>query len=389
MGRDVTVALVLIGAVLATAGCGARREYYISHLAVEQAGWDTLRVDVDFARRTAIGGAREFTPDTATVQVFDRAYRSLYSGAPGAIPIPDERLGDREPLLVEICGIVEGRSICVQEQERASPKRIHVDQHIEYPEGGDYDRGRYDLAFRAERRRFDADGWEPLHRIPDVSGYLLARVDSQEDGRVKVPFTTSRGRFDLARHENYRDFKYYLDSRLLDEQQARVHFDVYAGINGQVARLASVEKRVELKTEEERREEVRVYAEQATERVVDELSSFLGGRRAVAYVDTWDFDPASRRYRVQMEVQWRGSFFRGDRYELHGELEVDEDGSQARFRVRSGNRDALRRWRDRVDADVLDLGTLDPPEQESVVAYPFERREHRFRDVPRRYDDRP
>lgn len=364
------LSLVLLLAA-STWGCGARREYYLAGLDVGHDGWDTLRVGVDFAWRTALGAPHPLEPDTVVITVLDARYRTLYSGSARRIPVPDGELGDREALLVEVCGTVGGRSICVQEQEWASPKRLHVDEDITYPEGGDYDRGRYDFAFRVERRRFDATGWEPVRASPEITGYLLASVEAHEDAPVKVPFTQRRGRFDLARHDNYRDFRYYLEARLLDAQQARVRFDVYAGIRGQPERVASVEKEVALKTKEARAVEVRAFAEQATDRLVDALSgAFFRGRRAVAYVDDWRYDAGRRGYGIDMEVEWRSGLFRGERFALEGTLEVGEDGKGARFRLRSGNRDGERRWERHVDGDVLSLGDLHPPAPEPLPEAP-------------------
>jgi hypothetical protein len=122
--------------------------------------------------------------------------------------------------------------------------------------------------------------------------------------------------------------------------------------------IASVEKDVHLKTRSERAEDVRYFVEQALEVIIDELGSFLGARKALAYVEEWTYDKRSRSYRVRMEAEWEGPLFdRGD-YEIEGILQVREDGSDASFLFTSGNSRARRRWRTRTDADVLPLGML-------------------------------
>lgn len=352
--------MVLLMAALAGFGCGARREYYIDRLEVEQTHWDSLRVDVGFAARTALGPPRPLRPEEVSVQVFDADYQVLYRGGAGSIPVPDADLGNRERMLVEVCGVIRGREICVQEQEWASPKRVRVDQEITYPEGGDYGRGSYAFRFTVERPVFGGTDWERIDAGSDVHGYLRAWVGRQEQHAVEIPFTRPRGQFDLTRSERYRDFRYHLDASLLDEQQARVYFEVYAGLGGDVARLASVEREITLKSHEERREEVRHYAEIATERIIDALSTTFGARRRVGYVDGWNYEPATRRYRLDLEVAWHSGFFRSERLVVEGTLEVGEDGSDARFTMRSANHEAQRLWNRRMDGGTLELGRLPP-----------------------------
>lgn len=355
MGRT----LLSVWLLLLVAGCGARKEYYVSQFDVARTGWDTMRVDVAFAWRTTIGGDHPVQPEALAVHVFDASYDTLYAGLGGVVPLPDRRLGDRERLLIEACGTLRGHRVCVQEVRAASPKRIHLAQEISYPESSEYERGSYEMDFTVERQRFGAAAWERIDAAADLQGYLLAWVENHTDGAVRVPFDRGRGSFDLSRLPNYDDFEYYLNSRLLDNREARVHFDVYAGLNGETVKLASVEQTVFLKTEAEREAEVRFYAEQAAEQVIDELSGFFGGRRAFAYVNDWSFHAGTRAYEVELSLRWRGSFFSDRRYELEGVLEVGEDGEPARFRLRSGNRPAVRRWEDRVRGEVLAFGRLE------------------------------
>lgn len=350
--------MLLIIALL-LAGCGARREYYLSHLEVAQQAWDSVAVDVEFGWRTVVGPERSLEPDSAIINVFDSRYDTLYSGAGPVVPVPDGELGDREPITFEVCGYFEERTVCLQQVRKASPKRILVSHDITYPDGSRLDRGLFALDFSVERRRYEEDVWEPVQRHGRVSGYLLAWVENRDRAAIQMPFNTARGRFDLTRHKNYRDFKFYLDSRLLDEEEAYVHFDVFAALRGEPVRIATVRKRVALKSEEERGREVRAFVQQATERIVDELGGFLGTRGAVAYVDDWTFSRRDRRYSVAMEVQWR-SLLGNSRYELFGTLDVQEDGSGAVFRFRDANGRAERRWRERVRGESLRLGELAP-----------------------------
>lgn len=262
--------------------------------------------------------------------------------------------------MIEVCGTVRRRQICVQESLRASPKRVSVAEEITYPRRGDFEEGSYDLDFRVERQTFDGEGWE-LIESPAVQGYLLAWVDdpeAKERGSVRIPFDRPSGRFNLTRHVNYKNFKYYLDSQLMDHQAADVYFDVYAGMGQNKVHLTSTKKEVQRKSDDDREREVRYFAEQVAEMIIDELGSFPGGARAYAYVEEWSFNSIARTYEIEMEIEWDGPEFDRGHYEIEGEVDVDEDGSNARFRIEAGNRRAVRKWRDRTDGEVLMLGRL-------------------------------
>ena len=341
--------------------CGARKEYVADRVDVERSSWDSLFVDIAFAERAVLGGASAITADSVVVTVFNADYDTLYAGSPGFVPVPDSKLGDRERLMVEVCGAVLQREICVQEALRASPKRVNVSEVITYPRQGDLEEGAYELAFRVERQRFGGSEWEHIDSRP-VTGFFVAWVDdpeAKERGAVRIPFEHSSGRFNLTRYSNYRNFKYYLDSELLDHQSAQVYFEVYAGLGSNEVRLASTKKEVERKTDDDRELEIRYFAEQATELIIDELGSYPGGARAYAYVEGWSFNSGARVYEIDLEIEWDGPAFDRGHYEIEGTLTVGEDGSNPRFRIESGNRRAIRKWRVGTEGEVLMLGRLD------------------------------
>ena len=357
-----SVVFMATGLLLLSA-CGSRTEYRVADLVVERVGWDSLYVNVSFARRTAIGGSRSVEPERVTVMLMDGRYDSLYVGPPGRISIPDARLGNRERITIEACGELRGRQVCTQDLTRASPKRIEADAEIEYPTDSELTTGRYELTFRIERLRFESDEWEPIPPV-NLSGHILVWVDDPEarrQGTIEIPFTRPRGTFDLSRRIGYRDFRYFLDSEMLDRDTAYVRFDVHAGWNEQPARVSSVRKAVFWKSDDQREEDVRYFAREGAERLVDELESFLGGRRAVAYVDDWHFDARRAVYVLELEVRWEGSFFNRGRYVVEGILEVREDGRDAKFELTDANRRAERRWRSRSDGGIISLGDLGTP----------------------------
>ncbi len=364
--------------VLLLAGCGARREYVVSRFDVtHKAGWDTLRVQAAFAQRTVLGGDELLQPEVATVSVFSSTYDTLFTTTlalhPDSIlllPVPDRMLGDRAPILVEICGTFGRFSICEQGGMKASPKRLALRHDLTYPENSDVDRGRYDFQFTVERQRYGLTRWEPLGPPPhDVQGYLLAYVANERKDAVRVPLNGPRGAFNLARHDGYQDFSYQLKSKMHDAQEADVRFEVFAGLDAAPTRLAAIKKQVRAKTDEEREDEVFYFAEGAAAQVVDSLSGFLGAGDALAFIDGWEFNPLMKKYRIEMEVVWRGGFFDRDRYELEGMLIVREDGSEPRFQAFGGNEDARRRWESKIEGKELRLKDLGrPPEKVEEVA---------------------
>ena len=351
----------LISALLLLLGCGARTEYLATSLEIDRVDWDSVRVYVSYAARKVIGGDTPIEADSTVITLFDARYDTLYSGAPGTIPVPDAALGNRERLMVEACGLVKRRQMCAQQLLESSPKRLTVAEEIMYPRAGDLEEGSYDFSFGVERPAYDGEGWERIE-TQDVNGHLLAWVDGPEAkarGVLRIPFSRPSGSFTLSRYSNYRNFKYYLDSALLDHQSAKVTFEIHAGLSEAPVRLASTTKEVHRKSDDDRALEVRYFAEQATEMIIDELGSYPGSRSAFAYVQDWQFTSMDRSYLIELEVEWDGPRFDRGRHEVEGVLQVREDGSGAAFRIESGNRRAVRKWRARTDENTLPLGRLD------------------------------
>lgn len=354
----------------ANTGCGARAEYAITAVHLDRAGWDTVTVQVDFSRRTALGGKYPVRPDTASVYLFGAAYDTLFAGpARGMvrIPVPDAALGSREPLLVEVCGRVAGHTICGQEMMRASPKRVHAASEIAYPLDGDVRRGSYDFRFVVERRAFDGEGWvriEPGH-VP--GGYLLAYVAGTRQAAVRVPFDERRGRFNLTRHEGYTDFEFYLQSALFEEDEVQVIFDVYAGLGPHARPVARTSRAVRKKTRAERRRIIRYLAQQAVEQIIGRLVGEDEDPRIVAYIDGWSFNRFSQTYRVELEIRWRGGDFSGSEYRIEGVLEADASGTPARFRHTDAGRWAEARWAEAVQGPIMSLRPLEMELPERMV----------------------
>ncbi len=342
--------------LLGSGGCTWDAEYVVARFEVTPVNWDTLRVAVTFGHLPRFGKPQGAEPEQVEVFAFDGAYDTLYAGQGPLIPIPDARLASREQVLVEVCGTFGRQRVCEQQALTASPKRLHVRPEITYPERGRLEQGRYAFEAEVERQTFGADVWEPIPWTRPVRGHLLAYLDGQREQAIRIPFTRPEGRFDLTRYPAYRDYRYALDTRLLDEEEVVIRFDVWAGLGEEVEPVASVEKHIRPKTRAERTYDVASFAEQAATQILDRLG-VEERRRVRAYIDGWEYNKLNRRYRIEVEVQWGGSAFGRGRYRLNGLLEVGEDGQDGRFTVLRSNRRAEHRWEEVLKAPVL---ALDP-----------------------------
>jgi len=345
--------------LFAVAGCGQEPTYMVSRLAFDRQGWDTLSVDVAFSRTSRWGASQPLETKEVDVYLFNAAYDTLYAGDGRVVPIKDRDLGDRERLMVEVCGRFATMSACEQQTLSASPKRLQLDHDITFPEDAAFERGSYALRFVAERQGYGTEDWEPLGTPREVEGYLMAYVGDHQ-GAVKLPFSRNQGRFTLKDQPHYDDFQYYLKSMLMDQEEAPVFFDVYAGFAGQTAlRLASVEKRVRKKTNEERQLEIRHFVDQAIGRLLERLDVSERDRPARVNIDTWTSNALTSTYLINVEVAWgRDRFILGGRYELVGRIEVEESGANARFVRQDANNRARRLWVEVLGGDTFRLGDL-------------------------------
>ena len=342
---------------------GCSDTYMVDRFQIHQQGWDTLQVDVQFVRTAAFGSPKVVQPQDHTIFVFNAAYDTLYADTASVVVINDRELGNEERVMVEVCGGFGAITICEQETVAASPKRLLLEHDLAYPEDEDYDRGRFDFHFVAERQVFETEAWEPIKLPRRVSGYVLAYVGEEVDEAVKVPFSRRKGRFNLTRYAHYKDFQYHLQSQLFDGDQADVRFDVYAGFNGQAPyRLASISKQLRNKTPEERFAEADYFGGQAAERVLQRLDVRERGEDMFVSVGKWEYKKLTKTYFIDLELGWReGRRLFGSRgYFLEGVIEVKEDGTEARFRRITGNERARSRWNDVVRGPLLFLDTLDP-----------------------------
>ena len=348
-------------------GCGGQEEYVVSDLTLQRDGWETLRVEADFAQRTFLGRSVPAEPDSTVFQLFDADYDTIQASPDPHLVVPDESLGSRERLIVEVCGLFGQQSVCEQRSLQASPKRVRAEPTITYPEGGDFKRGTYDVQFVVERQRYGRDTWERIRRDAEgISAYLMAYVGGKKQDAVKVPLRGSHGRFDLARHDDYDDFSFQLNSRLYEKDSARVFFELHAGLTGDAtpASLATLERKVRTKRPEEHREDVRYYVSQAAGELIKQLTD-SGAPGAQVHVQEWSYNSITQQYQVDVEMQWQtgGGFFFGEAYRLRGELRVRRGGHEAEFQLKEASRRARKLWNEQVDGRLLRFGSLQAPER--------------------------
>lgn len=358
----ITLGAFLLGALALAVRpeAGPGHDYVMAELRVESTGWDSIRIEPVFARRTALGGEEYVAPDSLIVYMLDAAYDTIYAGADLVLALPDADLGNSERILIDVCGTIQSAMVCEQASVMASPKRVRVQPELTYPLEQDVQRGEYTLAFVLERRVHGSDeAWEVVRPSRTLQGRVKAAVEGRANEPVQVDITRPKGRFDLARDANYRDFKFALDSELRSRQAATIRFDVFVALRGIDAAVVSLTRNVRVKTQEERQTEVGRLAEIAADRIIEIIDPFVDERRSVAYIDTWQFNAIRGMYTVEMEVTWSSTTFVRSNYRLHGTLDIAEDGSSAVFVLADGDRNGRRRWESRVNGNRLDLGPVD------------------------------
>lgn len=340
--------------MLLLSSCGAREEIVVSDLVLSHRGWDTLVVDVDFASQTVLGGIRPAAEMNRRIVAFNASYDTLYAGTDPVFAIPDIDLGNQEQVLVEVCGDVKMLRVCEQAVIAASPKRVSLEPDITYPLRKKVFEGSYKLPFVVERLGQDT-AWQKINPSAALHGYMQAYVQGREETAIQLPFSKQRGGFNLAYKQNYKDFKYYLDSALLDNKSANVIFDIYVDLEGFTDAVASTAKEILVKTDEEHKQDIALFVEQAADKLVDRLSPFLRRKSNTVYIDRWAYNTFEKAYSVEMEVEWRGALFNRSQYSIKGVLEISETGEEATFRYVDGNKRARQRWNSRVDGEVMDL----------------------------------
>lgn len=342
------------------AGCGTRPEYSASDVAIERRGWDSLEVGVDFVRLRMFGDPVAVTPDSFEVRVFSAAFDTLFVGNDSLVVVPDARLDDRELALVEACGFFGRRVACGQEGFEASPKRVVVEDELEYPEDGDYDLGRYAFSYGARRQVFGDSSWERIDMPGELRNHLSVRVLGERGEPIEVALDGRRGRFKLTNLRHNADFRRDLLAQLLDADEATVRFELFTSAFSIADPVWVKDAIVESKTEQTRELEAGYFVEEAGSRLLDLLRTFPVGPNIYLFMDDWSYDREERRYAINFSLSWQSSFLRSRWFELSATLDVAESGADPVVRLTSGNERGMRRWEQRFDATEVELERIAP-----------------------------
>ena len=343
-----------------SAGCGARVEYQISEVTLERHGWDSLSVGMHFKAGTSLGRTHRIEPEATSILAFDAGYDTLFAGTGPSVLLPDTRLGSEAPIVIEACARLRDHWICDQVTTSASRKRISVTPSIDYPIDDAFIRGRYDLGITVERISPDGTRGAVIDYSGPLNLALDAVVSTSPESRLRIPLSRASGTFNLSRLPGYHDFRFFLDSELMDNGEAFVHFDVLAGFSeDNLEPVASESRHISPVSSGERLANVQGFARQAARTLAGELTGFMGARRIEINLESWTFDRSEDRYRIALDVIWRRGIFGGRTTRISGELTVGEQGERAVFALSDGNRDGVERWSDRFDGDIVALGDLD------------------------------
>lgn len=384
LGRFATI---LLGCVVlaGSAGCGSPDRFAVGDLQVERIGWDTLDVSARFVRSTTMGGSASVVPDLVSVTLFDEAYDTLYAGPLGRFALYDENLGNEERLLLEVCGVLGTDTSCQQESLAASPKRALSDFEVTFPQDSTngYERALIESRVLLERRIHDADGWERFEPGGRREVFVETWVDASPEVKIRLPVSRRVQRFILPRYSGYRDFRYAIQSSMLDTDSAAVHFDLYIRLSREALPVDTRQVVLRQKSSSEREAEMQALVERAGGQVLDALEGFFGIRRAYVFINDWSYTALDRVYRAEFELHWQAGL-RGAWSDLTGEMQVRSDGELGTFTLIRASERATERWEQRVGQPVFELDHLFPEQQvlppdqedESSRTNPFQRRQN-------------
>ena len=360
----VLLALFLWAVTLSGAGCGSPDRFAVESLRIQRIGWDSLDVSVRFMQRSAVGGSAAVAPDLVNVTVFDERFDTLYAGPPGRVAIHDADLGNEERLLLEVCGLLGSLSSCDQEYLSASPKRALSDFEVTFPMDSThgYERALITTGIALERKVFGRQGWEPFEPTSRYQRYVEAWVAGSPEAKLRLSIQRSVQRFILPRYNGYRDFRYAIQSSMLDTDSATVHFDLFVELANESLPVQSRQFVLRNKSSSEREAEMRTLVERAGQQILDRLERFPGVQRAYVFINDWSYTALDRVYKTEFELHWQAGF-RGVWSDLTGEMQVRSDGELGTFTLIRASERATERWDEQVRTQVLELVHLFPDKQ--------------------------
>lgn len=335
---------LLSGSMLFGACDGRFARIEAREVRVERSSWDTLSVQATFIRDPFIGTAQPIPADSLRVTVFRADYDTLYHGTPGTIFVADEQLFSDERLLVEVCGAWQRRTACDQVGIRASHKRAQLQSQVDFPlASGEFGIARYRFEWQRERQGYADSVWSTLPTRVTPDARLRVYVPGASSAVVEVPVQPGTHRLDMRRRPGFRDFRYDIQSALLDKDSTVVFFDLYGRIAPQRTLLARDSVMVRARTLQERKEELVWLVEQAGNVLLEELQGRLAFRRAFVFINEWSYASLERTYDAEVELQWQDGF-RQQWSDVTLRLSVRFDGSRGVARLVRASSRAHDKW---------------------------------------------
>jgi hypothetical protein len=356
----VRAAALLLVLGIAGLGCGKQAELRMADMRVDRVGWDSLDVTVRFRQASLLSGGQDVVPDLVTVTLFDEAYDTLYTGPQGRFAVFDENLGNAERLMLEVCGYQASAVACGQEVLSASPKRALAVWDLEFPQDSsraEYDRAYIESRVDLERQVYGSDTWQRFEPTNRKEMYVEASVEGSPDARVRVPLVRRDQRLILSRYSGYRDFRFAIQSSMLDADSAVVHFDLFVRLSRSAVPVGTKTVVLRQKSASEREDEMQQLVERAGGQVLDAIEGFFGIRRAYVFINNWTYTPLERRYEAEFELHWQDGL-RGAWSDLTGQLQVRSDGELGSFTLLRASERAQERWNQRVGQAFFELEPL-------------------------------
>ncbi len=337
--------VLLLGMVMVLGACDGRfSRLEATELLIERSSWDSLSVYSTFVRDPPFGTSEILAADSVSMTIFRANYDTLYHGAPGRIGVDDAPLFSDERLLVEVCATWKRLTTCDQRGVRASRKRAIVERTVTFPvTAAEYSVARYRFDLRRERLGFADSVWSAIETRTVPDALLRVYVPGGSSASVEVPVRPGVNRVDLSRRPGFRDFRYDIQSELLDNDSTLVLFELHGRNASQRTLLARDSVMVRARTPEERKEELSWLVESAGQVLLKELQGRISFRRAFVFINEWSYVALERTYDAEIEFQWQDGL-RQRWSDVTLRLSIRFDGSRGVARLVRASSRAHEKW---------------------------------------------
>ena len=347
---------LLISGLFLTA-CNRGPDFHVSAVELYQTSWDTISVSLSFEESDAIGKRVPVVPESTWVSVFGAEYDTLYTGSGSIIGIPDIELGDQEEILIEGCGLLNARRACEQKSVFASPKRMEATSSVSFPENDAFDRGTYRFDYELFRKNFRRETWSLIRPNRQPGTFVKTFVNGFAADALEIPVRRSRNRFIVTRFDKYRDFRFNINSRLMDTDSAQVHFELYALLSDEPVRTSSDTVVVRARSQQERLDDLALLVELAGGDILTRLGGFFGLRRAYVFINDWSYQALTKMYTAEIEMHWQSSF-QSEWFDMIGSLQIKSDGTRGQFEWLQGSQTAERKWFSELKGSTIRFDSL-------------------------------